>query len=311
LGGNAETAQAIGYGHIVECFFKDGPQLGGRLRGITYRPKILGRNTGGLDLKCISGSDVDSAADAINKGRAMPADLQYTPRQDVNLTKTGKLKIKEFIELIKKSPHFATFSGPVLAGVISNAKSESQFNQLAAGDSVQFYTKAFNEGKVSRKRMQHVLSRNINGKCSWGYWQLNICPDDGSGKQLADSKGIDLTTPEGKKAWVDLMKDNEGQFEWVASKISKVLSQGITGTDAYQAGYDITVKFERPVKKEEKGIKRGNYALAIYKEFKDILDAPSKVPGAGDIDLGSGYYEEMSTGRKYYFDDQGNKVYGS
>lgn len=72
LGGNVETTEAIGYGHIIECFFKDGPQLAGRLRGITYRTKIVGTNKKGLDLSCISGGRSSSAADAINKGKTTP-----------------------------------------------------------------------------------------------------------------------------------------------------------------------------------------------------------------------------------------------
>ena len=73
LGGNAESPQAIGFGHIVECFFKDGPQAGGRMRGLTYKPKIVGTNPTGLDLTCISGENVDSTAGgAFNNGGQVP-----------------------------------------------------------------------------------------------------------------------------------------------------------------------------------------------------------------------------------------------
>ena len=73
LGGNTESAQAIGFGHIVECFFRDGPQAGGRMRGLTYKPKIVGTNPTGLDLTCISGENVDStAAGAFNNGGQSP-----------------------------------------------------------------------------------------------------------------------------------------------------------------------------------------------------------------------------------------------
>lgn len=42
LGGNLEEVDPVGYGHIVECYFKDGPQVGGRTRGLTYRPATIG-----------------------------------------------------------------------------------------------------------------------------------------------------------------------------------------------------------------------------------------------------------------------------
>jgi hypothetical protein len=73
LGGNTESVQAIGFGHIVECSFKEGPQSGGRMRGLTYEPKIVGTNTTDLDLTCISGENVDSTATgAFNNGGQSP-----------------------------------------------------------------------------------------------------------------------------------------------------------------------------------------------------------------------------------------------
>ncbi len=42
LGGDLEGVDPVGYGHIVECFFKDGPQSNGNLRGLTYRPTTIG-----------------------------------------------------------------------------------------------------------------------------------------------------------------------------------------------------------------------------------------------------------------------------
>lgn len=42
LGGNLEGVDPIGYGHIVECFYRSGPQSDGRLRGLTYRPSTIG-----------------------------------------------------------------------------------------------------------------------------------------------------------------------------------------------------------------------------------------------------------------------------
>ena len=191
-----------------------------------------------------------------------------TSRTHVPISESQAQNIEEFIRKIKKSPSFKNWSGAAIAGVVANAQTESNFKQLAAGDSVRFYGRA----NVSARRLKNVRERNINGKCSWGYWQLNICPDDGSGKQLADSKGIDTTTQEGKEAWVKLMGNDEEQFKWVAEKMAKILTKGIQGNDPYQAGYDITVEFERPQDRFNKGITRGNLSASIYKKFQNILD---------------------------------------
>lgn len=174
-----------------------------------------------------------------------------------------------FVDKIKNSPSFSGWSPQALAGVIANAKAESAYKNLAAGDSVSFYEKGHEDGRISQKRINNVRKRNVNGKCSWGYWQLNICPDDGAGKQLVDEQGIDITTEAGKKEWVKKLQDDEFQFSFVARKIASVID--IRTTDAYQAGYDITVKFERPANATEKGKGRGNSAKQIYEKYKAKL----------------------------------------
>ena len=176
-----------------------------------------------------------------------------------------------FVNKIKNSPSFSGWSGQALAGVIANAKAESAYKNLAAGDSIKFYQSGYDEGKISDKRMTNVLKRNVNGKCSWGYWQLNICPDNGAGKQLVDEQGRDITIKSGKEQWIKKLQEDEFQFAFVAKQIASVID--IKTTDAYQAGYDITVKFERPAKATEKGVGRGNSAKQIYEKYKDKLSS--------------------------------------
>ena len=176
-----------------------------------------------------------------------------------------------FVSKIKNSPSFSGWSAQALAGVIANAKADSAYENLAAGDSITFYQSGFEKGKVSERRMNNVLSRNVNGKCSWGYWQLNICPDNGAGKQLVDEQGIDITTRSGKEEWIKKLQDDEFQFAFVARQIASVIN--INTNDAYQAGYDITVKFERPANATEKGVGRGNSAKEIYEKYKDKLSS--------------------------------------
>jgi len=260
--GSETTPQAQFHaGQIVECFFLVGPQGAGKMRGLRYRNAKF-TTVNNLDLTCLGGGEKGAKA-------AFADGIENPPRTDVPISKSSAQKIENFIQKIKKSPSFKGWSGQTIAGVVANAQAESAFKQLANGDSVKFYKGT----SVSKKRMDNVRKRNINGKCSWGYWQLNICPDDGSGKQLADSKGIDTSTQEGKEAFVKLLENDEEQFKWVSQKMSAILSKGITSTDAYQAGYDITVNFERPQDRYNKGVGRGNLAASIYKKFQSILDA--------------------------------------
>jgi hypothetical protein len=64
LGGNLEGVDPVGYGHIVECFFKDGPQGGGRLRRITYRAATIGLMKS-FNLKCL-GVRIETFSDSDN-----------------------------------------------------------------------------------------------------------------------------------------------------------------------------------------------------------------------------------------------------
>lgn len=55
-GGDQTGPIGIPTGHIVECFFGEGPQGGGRLRGLSYRPKIIAESSN-INLDCLQGGD--------------------------------------------------------------------------------------------------------------------------------------------------------------------------------------------------------------------------------------------------------------
>ncbi len=65
---------------VVECFFKQGPQSGGKLRGLTYRPKHSRKAPPGINLEClgITSNGADSAQKAFKKGDYAP----YEPPAD-------------------------------------------------------------------------------------------------------------------------------------------------------------------------------------------------------------------------------------
>lgn len=54
---------------VVECFFRDGPQSSGRLRGLTYRPKTF-RNAGtlGINTKCLYAETTEEVKDNFENG---------------------------------------------------------------------------------------------------------------------------------------------------------------------------------------------------------------------------------------------------
>jgi len=118
--------------------------------------------------------------------------------------------------------------------------------------------------------LKNVEARAVDGKCSFGYWQLNICPDNGAGRQLAIEKNIDTTTEAGKAMWRAELAKDEFQFEYVSKKIGTFLNTQTT--DPYDAAYQITTKFERPACKHIKARERGALAKKIYDKFKNELE---------------------------------------
>ena len=55
-GGSQQTPDPLPFdGRVVECFFKIGPQTGGQLRGLTYRPKITTSTASRIDFSCLPG----------------------------------------------------------------------------------------------------------------------------------------------------------------------------------------------------------------------------------------------------------------
>ena len=82
LGGELEGVDPVGFGHIVECFYKDGPQSGGRLRGLTYRPTTIGLARD-FNLECL-GVEIDTSGGgggsmaSTNAKKASAAQIAFT-----------------------------------------------------------------------------------------------------------------------------------------------------------------------------------------------------------------------------------------
>lgn len=87
---------------IIECFFKDGPQSSGRLRGLTYRKKtIRGFSGASADYKCLFGENIRPGArsafagggyvpNAADQGPPTPGTIDKRMESKYSLPPTGK-----------------------------------------------------------------------------------------------------------------------------------------------------------------------------------------------------------------------------
>ena len=182
---------------------------------------------------------------------------------------------KEFIAKIKASPSFTAWSGQAIAGLVANASEESAFRQLVGGDPLSLYERiaARNPPGIKPTTLARVKLRAIEGKCSWGYWQLNICPESAAGSLLAKNSNIDVTTLDGKLQWKANLANDEFQFAFVASRISSFSPSIIDTRSAYDAGSQIVLKFEKPACMNIHALERGNLAVLIYDTYTTELNA--------------------------------------
>ena len=95
---NAEADGNINDARVVECFFRDGPQTGGRLRGLTYRPRSIRSFSArhGINYECLFGGPTLDARTATTK---KPSSAQiafkrgdYKPYEPTTETSSGVLK---------------------------------------------------------------------------------------------------------------------------------------------------------------------------------------------------------------------------
>jgi len=211
-----------------------------------------------------------------------------TPETNVVVDKGTDSTIKAFIAKLKASPHFSDWTPESLAGLVSNAASEtgSTFKTTIGGDPPSYWLKQrdkygpsssnpdpekYNKATarynklVLRAVKGYGLAKGIRPYCSWGYWQIQICTLDGAGSELANELGIDLGTEDGKQKWANEIKKDDVQFAFVSKKIKKLGLHNLK--DPTKAGTQICLKFEKPAKKDEKCPKRGAYAKVIFDKY--------------------------------------------
>lgn len=156
--------------------------------------------------------------------------------------------ISEFLNKLKTSTHFNGFSENFLWGLTANAIAESALDPEASGDP---------ESQIGRRAF-----KPINGKCSYGYWQLNICSGDGEGTQFINKKRL---SRENEQKVLNTILNEPNQFEYVAARMKEIFPNDWNKEDItpFDAAKIITINFEKPQNKEDKAIQRGNLAKEI------------------------------------------------
>jgi hypothetical protein len=219
----------------------------------------------------------------INKNGAPLGDTQI----ELDKTFEGSSDSNEFIKRMVDSNHFVGFSDSFLAGLAANASAESDFGKhitkglgWPAGDKIK------NSDGPDRR------VRSINGYCSHGLWQLNVCGETFEGGLFASAMGIDIETFEGKEEFVEAVNNDNKLFSWMAMRMYQIpeIKKYINSThspnpedfvddsaNAFNAGAAITQYFERPAgcgKGEpcKKKNKRGQLAAEMFNSYKVYLE---------------------------------------
>ena len=250
-------------GCTVELKFNDqGPQTAdhGRMRGLRY-----------TKVTRVSDSRYSGLAKYFQNSLADDFGNGSTVLGDVAPLAFSKSRTKEFIDRMKASGFFNGFSDAALAGIAANATAESGIYARAAGDA------NVNGARVrSITATSEYLGNSKQGDwCSFGFFQLNVCGEGAEGMLIAKENGwmneSGNWNPDGKEKFKDWIYYNNGenQLKYVAGRLKQLIPNYINTDKPYDFGYQMTVKFEKPVKKEEKGQQRGLTADEIYKSWKN------------------------------------------
>ena len=165
----------------------------------------------------------------------------------------------EFMEKLRNSGHYPVeqFSDAYLAGVAANASAESNFNASAAGDALSYFERLHieNPSKYGSGWIARIRQQAINGKCSFGLFQFNVC--GGAGGSLLAANGFSdnepgryLSEADKTRAFNEVLTSFEKQIQYVAKRSREIsaLRDIMQTTDPVQAGQYIAHYFEKCAK---------------------------------------------------------------
>jgi hypothetical protein len=120
-----------------------------------------------------------------------------------------------FYNKLRSSGAFSGYSDAMLMGLAANAKQESNFTSNAAGD-------ARSPGNKDHPRTITTVdgARGVEADyCSFGYFQLNICPDNAEGTRFIEFFGLDRNN---KQEVLDAITNEEKQFQFMANRLAQI-----------------------------------------------------------------------------------------
>ena len=164
--------------------------------------------------------------------------------------------LDEFLGKLKGSGFFDGFSDNFLLGLAANAWAESAFDPKAAGD-----PRDTTDGGSGNAIEATYKGRKTNW-CSFGYWQLNVCPSDGQGSIFIKYFYLQDSTKQEK---LNALWNEKKQFKFVADQMKIMFEKEHKdpSISPYDAAHAITIKFENPRDAPNKAIQRGNLAEEI------------------------------------------------
>lgn len=124
--GTEQNADIITLGHVVECFFNEGPQENGKLRGLMYRPVIISKS-GRLNLECLRGNDFNSdpakrAFGGGNYGKNTPTGDKFPDGTPVVSNFGGNHVIEKIEKNLKADDKIVYGFGAPIASIQANAE---------------------------------------------------------------------------------------------------------------------------------------------------------------------------------------------
>ena len=210
--------------------------------------KILVSNAG------VSGDD-QIGKDCISLASSFEeSDFKVRPLESyARIAPPSKADVDRFLNKLVASGHFNGFSQNFLFGLTANAIAESGLDPEAAGDPRED-TAGGNENAI-----EATYKGKTKNWCSFGYWQLNVCPENAQGSAFI--KYFELSRDD-KKGILGALRLEEMQFEFVAQQMKKIFPNEHSNItiSPYDAAHAITIQFENPSDPQNKAIQRGNLA---------------------------------------------------